>query len=210
MRGPATVVSGFSRTGATATAGRHDEHDQVARDSVIASALDNFLIDTLRTEARRGRRRMAPHAIEPRLREAPVHDRIAQQRDCRLRHALEVVGVAEESAHAVLDHLRQAADARGHDRHLARHRFERRQAEALLRRGQQEQIRRPTAAARPDPARRELDVARQAAARATIRIARPSSGPSPTSISFARTSLRMRSKISTTASTRLTGLKFER
>ena len=42
---------------------------------------------------------------------------------------------------AVDHHLGQAADARRHHRHAARHRFERREAEALLQRRQQEQIR---------------------------------------------------------------------
>ena len=47
----------------------------------------------------------------------------------------------KESAHAVLDHFGQPADVRGDDRHLARHRLQRSQAEALLRRRQQEHVR---------------------------------------------------------------------
>ena len=49
-------------------------------------------------------------------------------------------GGVEEAGHAVLDDLGQPADARRDHRHLARHRLERRQAEAFLRRRQQEHV----------------------------------------------------------------------
>ena len=48
--------------------------------------------------------------------------RLGARRAC---HALDVVGITQESAYAVLDDLRQPADARCDDGHYACHRFER-------------------------------------------------------------------------------------
>jgi hypothetical protein len=84
--------------------------------------------------------------------------------------------LAQESAHAVLDHLGQAADARRHDGHLARHRFERGEAEALLGRRQQEQIRDGQERHDLILLAERLDVAREPRS-CTIRIARPARDP---------------------------------
>ena len=46
----------------------------------------------------------------------------------------------QEAVAAVVDDLGQPADIRGDDRHLARHRLERREAEAFLRRRQQKHV----------------------------------------------------------------------
>ena len=75
------------------------------------------------------------------LGDARAQRRILEQAQAARRHPREVVGVVEEARAAVVDDLRQAADARGHDRHLAGHRLERGEAEALLRGRQQEEVR---------------------------------------------------------------------
>ena len=67
--------------------------------------------------------------------------RIGQQRQRALGHAVHVVWQAGEPGDAVFDDLGEAADLRRHDRHAARHRFQRGQAEALLDRRQEKQIR---------------------------------------------------------------------
>ena len=134
-------------------------------------------------------------------------DRAAARR--ARRHAVEVVRRVQEPGHAVLDDFRQPADVRRHDRHLARHRLERRQAEALLRRRQQEHVRRRqqrndqllraqrTASDRPRPAR------------APSRCAVLSSGPSPTSSRRAGTCAAIRANTCITASIRFTGRKLD-
>ena len=96
-------------------------------------------------------------------------------------HAVEVVERVQEAGDAVLDHLRQPADARGDDRHLAGHRLERRQAEALLRRRQQEHVGDRQQRHAPDPARRgSATSVGDARARAPAASASARSGPSPT------------------------------
>ena len=60
--------------------------------------------------------------------------------DGRPGHPVQIVRRVQEAVDAVVDDFGQAADARRHDRYLARHRLERGQAEALLRRRQQEDI----------------------------------------------------------------------
>ena len=69
-----------------------------------------------------------------------VQRRVGQQRERAGGHAVEVVGLMQESRSAVRYHFRQAADARRHHRHLAGHRLQRRHAEALLGRRQQAEV----------------------------------------------------------------------
>ena len=66
---------------------------------------------------------------------------VGQQRHAAGGHRVDVTHGMQEPGHAVLDHFGQSAGVRGDDRHLAGHRLERGQAEALLLGRQEEQIR---------------------------------------------------------------------
>ena len=99
-----------------------------------------------------------------------------------------------------VDHLGQAADARRDDRHFAGHRLERRQAEALLRRRQQEHVRRSTAAAGPGPARRATRTCfATPSARAASSAARRDRGRRRPAAAAPARRARIRAKTSTTA-----------
>ena len=106
--------------------------------------------------------------------------------------------------------LGQAADPRRHDRHLARHRLERREAEALLRRRQQKHVGHRQPAAPCHPARRgtpRRPAGRESATcRSAPRAIRAVADHHQPRRARAR---RIRGKISTTAPTRFTGRKFE-
>ena len=65
---------------------------------------------------------------------------IGEKSDRALRHLVLRIERMKESAHAVLDHFGQSTDVGGDDRHFARHRLERGETEALLRRRQQEDV----------------------------------------------------------------------
>ncbi len=66
--------------------------------------------------------------------------RVAQHLHAPIRHAVDVVGLAQNAGFAVFDDLRQATDARSDDDDLARHRLERSHAEAFLDGRRQEQV----------------------------------------------------------------------
>ena len=182
-------------------------HTTVARDSVIASALDDFLIirfvlrhDELGAE-------VAPHAVEPRLGEARA-DRIRQQR-------MAASAMPSMSSGGAKNPTRRPPPPRA-ARPRATPPPARRTPSLRARPGRNspaptaaETDRTPRAAAPPDPARR-------APRRRTrgLFVHHPHRlvqlGTFADEYQLRPHLLRTRSKISTTASTRLTGLKFER
>src|SRR6267142_1202949 len=110
-----------------------------------------------------------------RLRHRAMPCGIGEQHHAALGHLVERVRRMQEAADAVLDHLGKPTDARRDDRHLARHRFERRKTEAFLRGWQQEQIRdrqQPyDLLLRPERVheRRDAELAREPVCRAELR-----------------------------------------
>ena len=122
----------------------------------------------------------------------------------------DVFGRTKKPRHAVLHHLGQSADARRHHRHAARHGFERGKAEAFLRTTAAGTDRTPTAAAPPDPARREPPRRTPGPDRAPCASPGSARGLPRRRSAWRGPSHARARKMSTTASTRLTGLKFER
>ena len=101
-----------------------------------------------RRAVRSGRPRIAglgdggfAHALVPR--------RVAQQLDRAAPHRLDRADRLQNPVDAVVHDLGQPAGAAGHDRDAARHRFQRREAERLGLRRQEEEIAAPAAAAPP-------------------------------------------------------------
>ena len=83
---------------------------------------------------------MRAHHLDGGLRDRRAQRWIGQKRGAALRHQIHVSGRTRESSDAVLDDLGKAAHVRRDHRDFARHRLERREAEAFLCGRQQKQV----------------------------------------------------------------------
>ena len=162
-----------------------------------------------RTSARCGRRENSLRLGDRRLAHRRVPRRVAQQLDRPPAHRLDRADRLEDAVDAVVDHLGQPAGAGRDDGRAAGHRLERRQAERLGLRRQQEEIarleqRRDASRAGRGSARPSATPSSRASFSASTR-----SGPSPIMSSVAGMARRIRANTRTTSFTRFTSRKLE-
>ncbi len=108
-----------------------------------------------------------------------------------------------------VDHLGNAADVRGDDRHLAGHRLERGQPETLLGRGQEKYVGRGQERHDPILLAEKLDAVTEPERARLLRRGARGRGRRRPSAAAPASDARIRAKISTTAATRFTGRKFD-